>query len=706
MRLNVVALASYFFFLCPLLRAAVVFEKWYKGNMLSPFYGCKYAVTNVARYCETDMQYYLDCQCEDVVALGAMSYCAIENNVNLKDFVENFNENCVPLGYDAFTVDDIKASYDNATKYIETVEQYGTFNYTLDVVRVPISFEAADYKLGYQTYYDYYQNCSWAIIFGLVLLGFWLLIFTMGAVYQLLYKYMNNYWLIKLQNATWFRFYKQPLSVFGIDLGFVAINRLDSLVIAGNLIIIFVASCWNYHCFEGNFFWAAKNAQISRYVGDRTGILAMFPLNLSILFAVRNNFLLWCTGWNFASFLSYHKMMARVSVLLAAAHSIAYWIFSVQTDYYSESYLDEYWVAGVCAMIFGAAIVICANYTLVRKHLYEIFLGLHIILAVFFVVGLWYHLNPLEYAQYILPVIGVWSLDRLLRLVRMFIVFGGFRKNQITLFANENGDKNDIFLRLEIDNYNKHLFKVKDGNFGFVYFGTPLGFFQSHPFTIVKVNESESFAIVVKVKKGITSKIYKSILSSGKTSKDFRICVEGPYGTSKFNLANQYNNLSVVAVGTGIAGPIGYLNHHRNTQLDEADKNENVLYWGVKSLNVVNAFKKELKVLLNTEKKNVKLFIYCKDLIQKEDESTEETDKDLISATSLTEDFGSNVVVSSGYLNAVECVNKAFQENNSLLLMTCGLPKVCDETRYQFLKNLNDFEKKGSYNFVDESQVW
>lgn len=717
-------LLAIIFFQAKILTASYVFEKWYLAEKLAPLYGCKYATTAVALYCADDMQYYFNCQCEDVVAIGAMSYCAIENNVNLHDFVSNYNDNCVELGYPAFTVDDIKTAYENATKYIKTVEEYGTFNYTTDILRTPIAFEAADYTLGYDTYYYFYQNYSWGIIFGLIFLAFWVLVFVFGGIYQLLFKRLTSNKLVRLHNATWFRLYKQPVSLFGVEWGFLAFNKVETYVVAANIAIFLIGSCIKYHLFEGNFFFTGKASQLSRYVGDRTGFLAMFPFNMCVLFATRNNFLLWCTGWNFASFLNYHKFLARMTIILSCVHGMAYWAYIVQIDYYAESYEDQYFIAGVAAIAIVLVILITASYTFFRKRFYELFLLLHIGLAAGFIVAMWYHLKILEYIQTLLPLIAVWCLDRVLRVFRMFVMFGGYRSNKITVFENENGDKNDIFLRLDVDNYNKKWFNVKDGNIGFVYFQTWYGFWQSHPFTIIKIKEDDSFAFVIKVKKGITSRIYKSIIATGGKSKNFKVCVEGPYGTTKTNLTRQYDNLSVVTVGTGVAGPIGYLNHHRNTEISEEKKNENVLYWGVKSLNVVNAFKKELLTLTNLEnKKNIQIIIYCKNYVQRVDtdstsskelssdgkeivtESKEKSGDDIV-VDSLIEELGPNVTINPGYLNSDVCVAKAFQENKSMMLMTCGLPKVCDEARYAFLKNLSKYEKEGSYNFIDESQVW
>lgn len=67
--------------------------------------------------------------------------------------------------------------------------------------------------------------------------------------------------------------------------------------------------------------------QIFGIVTDRTGILALANMPMVWLFAGRNNVFLWLTGWNFATYNSFHRWLSRIVTLQAIVHSIGYtWI--------------------------------------------------------------------------------------------------------------------------------------------------------------------------------------------------------------------------------------------------------------------------------------------------------------------------------------------------------------------------------------------
>ena len=697
--------------------AKIEFDKWDKASEMTPFYACKVATTKMAMYCKKDKIKSYNCQCKDVVAFGAMSYCAIENNVNLDHYLYYYNQRCnsLDIGKFHFTEDDVRESYSNVTKYIKKASEVPKYNVSNDVLRTPIAYKQKTYDLAYEAYYDNRQNHSWGIIFGLIFLGFWLLYFVLFGVYQLFFKVLRIKFLINAE----FKFKKVVFVVFSkiydiLDRFHIPIdpnefNLTKSIGIGATLIILLVGSCWNYHSMEGNYLFPKRTSQIARYIADRTGYMAVFPLNLSILLASRNNFLLWCTGWNLADMIFFHKFFGLLTVILASAHGIAYWIFCVQTDTYAAHYKKAYWRAGIYTIIAGATMVFLSNHRIVRKHFYEIFLVIHIVLAVVFIVGLWHHLNPLDLVQYVIPYIGVWSLERLTRLINMFIIFGGYRKNTAILYEDATSeDKNDMFIKLKISNYNKSLFNIKEGNFGFVYLGLPFCFWQSHPFTFVKLDNSDEFSIVMKVKKGISMKLYKKFKKLGKNTMDLRVCIEGPYGNSERNYVNKHDQLSIVTTGTGIAGPMSYLSSHRASKTHDGSLKPNVLHWGVRSPIIVKAFEDEIKTMVNKEGLNIKINIYCRKLEISESIEPKETSNSS-SQSSLDETltkFNSKIEYHACYMNAKDCVNESFENHNSSVIMTCGLMAVSYQVKKQYMTNIINDKNKQHVGFVDESQSW
>lgn len=64
--------------------------------------------------------------------------------------------------------------------------------------------------------------------------------------------------------------------------------------------------------------------QLLRYVSDRTGIISWANFPVIWLFGMRNNLLMWLTGWDFGTYNNFHRWVARIATLQAVVHSIGY----------------------------------------------------------------------------------------------------------------------------------------------------------------------------------------------------------------------------------------------------------------------------------------------------------------------------------------------------------------------------------------------
>lgn len=61
-------------------------------------------------------------------------------------------------------------------------------------------------------------------------------------------------------------------------------------------------------------------------MSDRTGIIAFANFPIIWLFGMRNNVVLWLTGWDFGTFNNFHRWVARIATLQAVVHSVGYTI--------------------------------------------------------------------------------------------------------------------------------------------------------------------------------------------------------------------------------------------------------------------------------------------------------------------------------------------------------------------------------------------
>lgn len=100
--------------------------------------------------------------------------------------------------------------------------------------------------------------------------------------------------------------------------------RAQTFTIATFVILNGILCCANYRLTEGNLYWPNKSDQLLRYVSDRTGIISLANFPLVWLFGMRNDVLMWMTGWGFGTYNAFHRWAARVATFQAVIHSLGY----------------------------------------------------------------------------------------------------------------------------------------------------------------------------------------------------------------------------------------------------------------------------------------------------------------------------------------------------------------------------------------------
>ena len=687
---------------------------WWKANQLSVGRACKTAVTNAAIYCKGDNTVEYDCQCADVVAMGAYAFCGYTETeghpASRKRFEDYFISFCPN-----YTHQMIADSYANVTNYIKNSTEISGFNRTIPS-RVPVLYSKARYTIVYKSVYQRFLNNDYGIIFGSALVGYWAAIFAVFAIYRCLE--MMNLSDKLVNNNRVFRFFQANIflkPVFGKKhksdyiFGCVPVTA-DAIIIIGFIILDVVACFVNIHFLPNSTIWPVKATQIGRLIGDRSGYIAVFTTNLTWLFAGRNNFILWCTGWNFQSFLTYHKWVARMTVFNVLVHSIAYLINGKSMGLVAIREAQDWYRWGCVATVAGSVMLLQSMYPL-RKHAYEVFLYFHIVLAVFFLVGTWIHLVWYEFQYYVYASVGLWCFDRLLRVVRI-AAFGGFRKNNVKIVNNE-------FLILSIKNYNKKFFKPQPGNFVFIYFGLKNCFWQSHAFTILSASEEE-LKVIATVKKGCTKTVFSHMVAAKKTTMDMPIAFEGPYGSTREKIINHDQNILMYSTNTGVAGPYNYL---KTFAKKGALLNKNVkFYWTVRHWTTLELLAEELQFL--SEQNNIEVIVHvtqyddappssCEQSLSDEGKQTSAVEKvtscqsSSFSADSIQKLYP-NIKFRPGRLPVKDTVTRDISEcldNTNITIMLCGHPSFCDELRSIAIENIKK-EKTKNIHLIDDLQVW
>ena len=203
-------------------------------------------------------------------------------------------------------------------------------------------------------------------------------------------------------------------------------SRLHTLVL-----LLFLASNVAYLCILD--YSNSNKASLTAELRGRSGHLATMNMMALVLFAGRNNPLIWLLRVSFDTFNLFHRWLGRIVVLEAVIHTIAWAVNErlahgpdgINAAIMKEPFL-QVGVAGTIAMV----IIFFHSPSAIRHAFYEIFLILHQLLALVAVIAVYAHakLGPLPQLPFTILVILLWSYDRLFRLLRLAYRNLGWRK--------------------------------------------------------------------------------------------------------------------------------------------------------------------------------------------------------------------------------------------------------------------------------------
>lgn len=341
--------------------------------------------------------------------------------------------------------------------------------------------------------------------------------------------------------------------------------------------IIFLIAPFVYHHPQSTF--SSRAAQELSIIGNRAGAMAMGNAAALILFAARNNVLLWLTDWSYSTYLLLHRWLGYWAVLHTVLHSLMLWMYySNYGNYYAEL-VRLYWIWGIVGTAAVVALFL-SSLLIIRQKLYEFFLVTHFALALLFLVGYYHHIWYLYtydwgYEIWMYVAAGIWAADRLFRLVR--IGFRGYRTATISPIPGTDGE----YIRIDVGG-------TQLGE-GVAYLTFPtLGwrFWESHPFSVAfdtneVEEESPSPSPAAEVKKTQdtarpTRTPTTTFFARGRTGVTARLAaraalgpvrvgvlVDGPYSHSGRVAAQLKQTSSVVYIagGVGITALLPYLRH-------------------------------------------------------------------------------------------------------------------------------------------------
>ncbi|VEU22716.1 DEKNAAC103788 [Brettanomyces naardenensis] len=504
------------------------------GSGHAEFWSCE-SVIGVSPSSKAGPSQY-DAICNQPSTVGPMMICCDKLNSQNMDKVFNVAAQFCSAysGHDATYYRD---QYENATSFIDVL----------------VSPNMTKEQLTYKAYNTLYQNLNNDTWYALGVCAYFGVLFVLACFINL----VRRAGILQQFNSpiiNWFRSFvaipsllpngKNTQPVGWKYFSSLWPDRKEFLIGSGLCIIQIVFYSLPYYENGTAALFQTNQNGYKRLLADRAGIIAFGKIPLVILLAGRNNMLCFLTGVKHSSFIQYHKMVARWLLIDSIIHGIC----EQQQQILEKPPFNDVNACGVMALI-SLAIIFVASLHVFRRHVYELFLYIHLLLAFAFIILCFIHCYKLGWCEWILAAAIVWVIDLILRIVRMARF--GIRDAEIELTGNKT---------FKVTVEKPKGFHCLPGQYGFVYFSDRLLFFQNHPFSLIE--RGNSILLYITVKKGITAKIMRQLNTQGGILRK-QICIEGPYGES--SPVERYDNVLLIGGGGGIPSMADYaLRGHEN----------------------------------------------------------------------------------------------------------------------------------------------
>lgn len=353
------------------------------------------------------------------------------------------------------------------------------------------------------------------------------------------------------------------------------------------VILTTILSSVTFKAAQPNAWYENAYQEVMNYVMLRTGMIAFGLLPLTILFAGRNNVLLWLSNWSHATYLLLHRWIARIFGLLVILHSILALHLYKDTGAYPEEEKLDYWIWGSVGTV-AVSIMLIISGLYVRKRQYELFLISHIVLAIFVIAGCWYHIkyrfgSKWGYEKWIYAAMAVWAFDRIWRVLR--VVKNGARRAVVTDLGS--------IVRVDVEGVR---WSGRPGQHAYAYFPTlkPMRPWENHPFSVIPTallrgqhrgstliathddpekhsipSSSSSSLAQHKGSAGLTFFIRKSagLTKALITHSSLLTFIDGPYTNTPSAPITACDRVLLIGGGVGITGLLPWVTQHSNVRV-------------------------------------------------------------------------------------------------------------------------------------------
>lgn len=321
--------------------------------------------------------------------------------------------------------------------------------------------------------------------------------------------------------------------------------------------------------------WSSKTTAYRDGV-HRSGVVIAVNICALFLLAGRNNPLIYLLNITFDTYNLIHRWIGRIVVLETIAH-VAFWVCGQYAQYGSKKASATIPVLianqplflsgtiGTAAFVF----LLLHSPSAIRHAFYEVFLHVHIAVAMLATGALWVHLNGLETQRVLLVAIVFWAVERL---VRLYLLVRNNVRQGITKAHVEAMPGDAVRVTLQV----ARPWRFYPGQHIYLYMPS-IGLWTSHPFSVVwsqeeTVSEREkilpttnidqfapkktTMSLVIRRRTGFTNSLYRKaeVAQGGKLSAT--AFVEGPYGCQSFK---SYGTVMLYAAGVGITHQVPHV---------------------------------------------------------------------------------------------------------------------------------------------------
>ncbi|GKU08506.1 unnamed protein product [Fusarium langsethiae] len=570
-------------------------------------------------------------------------------------------------------------------------------------------------------------------LYGRAMIIFWIVVVTIGVMNHLMQQIANSQIVrnhsFKSGGRLW-SLYTSTINQIAVPATFgdrcsqkvgwgTVPPRIQSLTLFAFLILNVVLSIHGYRIVPINMYFPSTAKQIFRYASDRTGIISFANFPLIWLFGMRNNLLMWLTGWDFGTYNNFHRWVARIATAQAILHSIGYSIL-VYLEGGWESYVFwwsyMFWWVGELATIV-MSLLVGASFYWIRRQQYELFLVVHIIMSIFLLVTMLAHVSIFqgEYDIFFWVPCFIWVADRVIRALRI----AAFNPKLWDTWATSIYHPTSNIVRLVIP-WSNSLYKPAPGTFYYIHVLNGPRCWESHPFTVAAVtdegqrgakvlgeqvplltsgsseqtsdanvsqemfSDSRTMTFLIRPYDGFTSRLRDTASAEWPKNTLQRVLVDGPYGhTQPLQL---FDNVIFVVGGSGIVVPLSYL--QLLTSSPSSPRTVKI-HWAVREpAFALDVLKTDIADTLGSANLSVEIHL------------TTHTPQDEL------QEWPSQIALRRGRIDAAAVVTRATDivAGESLAVVACGPARMADDAR----KTVYDLLRRGvrGVEYFEESFQW